>query len=205
MLKILEVHTKFKIDAEAVAKAWPASKGDPSPRALRERLAKIRELARTAGHLPLGGNGTANSTSSTSTTGDPRTPRTPRKRPSTGSSNGGSSSKRKRGTPRTRNGKGGDDRGDDEEDVPMSSAGAADGTSNNADSSGEEGLEDMSASQVEIKKEYEEVTTNNDSDEMNATPSKTSPKVETASIADEKYEEDEKAKTNGWTDESLNE
>jgi hypothetical protein len=195
LIKILEVHSQLKVDAEAVAKAWPASKGDPTPRALRERLVKIRELARSAGHLPMRGSGTANGVSSASITDSPRAPRTPGGRATTrGSGDGGSSTKRKRNGTNTQDGKG-LNHGDDNEDIlPIQGCDT---------SEEEQDVNDTLNGHERIKQEHEEILISDDSDEMDLTPSKKKPKLEKSSAFLENPETEAEVEPTGWMDDYL--
>ncbi|KAJ5390879.1 uncharacterized protein N7496_001947 [Penicillium cataractarum] len=60
LLKIVETHD-ISVDTNKVAAAWPSSadgQPGPTPRAIKERLGKLRELARRSGsHVPAGSPG----------------------------------------------------------------------------------------------------------------------------------------------------
>ncbi|OOF95897.1 hypothetical protein ASPCADRAFT_130223 [Aspergillus carbonarius ITEM 5010] len=76
LLKILETHD-LSVDTKRVAAAWPASEGEerPTPRAITERLVRMRQTARASsgvdGHFSIG-KGMKSSSA-------PSTPRKPRK------------------------------------------------------------------------------------------------------------------------------
>lgn len=70
LLKILETHPSIKLDTEKVAKAWPteADEAGPTPRAIKERLTKIRELSKKNGsitHFPIGPSGVGRTAAAT--------------------------------------------------------------------------------------------------------------------------------------------
>ncbi|OQD67957.1 hypothetical protein PENPOL_c003G06962 [Penicillium polonicum] len=107
LAKILETHD-LSVDAARVAEAWPTQDSDhqPTPRAIKERLARIRENVRL-------GNAAGSGPSS------PVTPkkRAPRKKANETSASAGPSRKRKRVTKEaTANEEEGN--GKDEEDLP---------------------------------------------------------------------------------------
>ncbi|PWY94919.1 hypothetical protein BO94DRAFT_581269 [Aspergillus sclerotioniger CBS 115572] len=90
LLKILETHD-LSVDTKRVAAAWPISEGEdrPTPRAIAERLVRMRQAARASGgvdaHFSIG-KGMKNSSPIT----------TPRKSRKTGTASTPGSSKRKR-------------------------------------------------------------------------------------------------------------
>ncbi|MCJ1382718.1 hypothetical protein MMC17_005831 [Xylographa soralifera] len=107
LLKVLETHP-ISIDTKAVVAAWPTNNGEiPTPRAITERILKIRALAKAAG----GGTSSDQSTPSKSpgatkpkASTKPTTPKTPRTKKGTGAKNGAEdcltdSMKRKRSLP----------------------------------------------------------------------------------------------------------
>ncbi|MCJ1387213.1 hypothetical protein MMC18_000053 [Xylographa bjoerkii] len=104
LLKVLETHA-VTIDNKAVSAAWPKDKGEiPTPRAITERILKIRSLAKATGDGTSSvKSGQSKSPSATklkvSTT--PTTPKKPRTKKENGVKNGvedcgGGSGKRKR-------------------------------------------------------------------------------------------------------------
>ncbi|KAL5365381.1 hypothetical protein BJX96DRAFT_12219 [Aspergillus floccosus] len=73
LLKILETHD-LSVDTKRVAEAWPKGDNKPTPRAITERLVRMRQIVKassngTEGHFSIG-KGTAKSVAST-----PRKPR----------------------------------------------------------------------------------------------------------------------------------
>ncbi|KAI9763019.1 MAG: hypothetical protein M4579_000082 [Chaenotheca gracillima] len=72
LLKILETHPSMSVDTSLVSAAWPQDREKPSPRAITERLVKIRKSA--GAHFSVGSAQSANGGSAKVT---PRKPRTP--------------------------------------------------------------------------------------------------------------------------------
>ncbi|KAE8152432.1 hypothetical protein BDV25DRAFT_137881 [Aspergillus avenaceus] len=73
LLKILETH-KLNVDTKQVADAWPNTdpKNRPTPRAITERLVKMRQLVKASnssfdGHFTIGKGGASNNSSAAST------------------------------------------------------------------------------------------------------------------------------------------
>ncbi|PLN78756.1 hypothetical protein BDW42DRAFT_174314 [Aspergillus taichungensis] len=92
LLKILETH-ELSVDTKKVADAWPAGESHPTPRAITERLVRMRQMVKqtnkegSEGHFSIGKGGSSTST--------PSTPRKPRKGPGSATATP-SSGKRKR-------------------------------------------------------------------------------------------------------------
>ncbi|PLB41535.1 uncharacterized protein BDW47DRAFT_122577 [Aspergillus candidus] len=90
LLKILETH-ELSVDTKKVADAWPAGESRPTPRAITERLVRMRQMVKQSskdsseGHFSIGKGGSSN----------PSTPRKPRKGPGSATATP-SSGKRKR-------------------------------------------------------------------------------------------------------------
>ncbi|MCJ1284264.1 hypothetical protein MMC26_003595 [Xylographa opegraphella] len=58
LLKVLETHA-ISIDTKAIVAAWPTNNGEvPTPRAITERILKIRSLAKAAGDVASSNNST---------------------------------------------------------------------------------------------------------------------------------------------------
>lgn len=96
-MKILEVHPGLKIDAKKVADAWPAEFEKPTPRALTERLGKIRK---DAGALIKSGTEAASNGAASA----PVTPKKTKVKTEQDENAGVSGGKRKRPTPKKTNG-----------------------------------------------------------------------------------------------------
>ncbi|EAU35309.1 predicted protein [Aspergillus terreus NIH2624] len=98
LLKILETHD-LSVDTKRVAEAWPKGDNKPTPRAITERLVRMRQIVKASsngsdGHFSIG-KGTANSAAST-----PRKPRsTSTPKGGAGPKTPASSGKRKRRNP----------------------------------------------------------------------------------------------------------
>ncbi|KAI9800453.1 MAG: hypothetical protein M1833_003339 [Piccolia ochrophora] len=106
LLKILEVHPELALNTSAIAGAWPTDKEAPTPRAISERLVRLRKI--TGVNFSVGG-GKGRRTNA------PSTPRRARNNTATNDDGSGSGGKRKRGGAKAAKG-GADDDVDDGDD-----------------------------------------------------------------------------------------